>query len=86
VLEAGSHYPVIVDNYWYFWSNGKWINSGIVAQAQDGFSPEITYEAITGGHRVTITDAAGTQSIDIMDGLKGDKGDQGIQGVQGIQG
>lgn len=37
---------------------------------QDGFSPEITVETITGGHRVTITDADHPtgQSFDVMDG------------------
>lgn len=34
----------------------------------DGFSPTVTIEAIDGGHRVTITDAEGPESFDIMDG------------------
>ena len=34
----------------------------------DGVSPTITVTDITGGHRVTITDADGSKSIDLMNG------------------
>ena len=37
-------------------------------RGQDGVSPSVTVTEITGGHRVTITDASGTQTFDIMDG------------------
>ena len=39
----------------------------------DGYSPEVTIETITGGHRVTITDADHPlgQSFDVMDGSGG---------------
>lgn len=36
-----------------------------------GVSPTVSVSAITGGHRVTITDAAGTKSFDVMDGFPG---------------
>lgn len=35
---------------------------------QDGKSPTVTVTDITGGHRVTITDADGTKTFDVMDG------------------
>ena len=40
----------------------------------DGVSPTVTITSITGGHRVTITDAEhpNGQSMDVMDGAKGD--------------
>lgn len=40
----------------------------------DGVSPTVTITTITGGHRVTITDAEhpGGQSFDVMDGSGGD--------------
>lgn len=41
---------------------------------QDGVSPTVTVETIEGGHRVTITDANGTQSFDVMDGADGQDG------------
>lgn len=41
------------------------------ADGDDGFSPVITVTTITGGHRVSITDATGTKSFDVMDGEGG---------------
>lgn len=38
------------------------------ADGADGFSPTVTVEAITGGHKVTITDADGDHEFDVMDG------------------
>ena len=34
----------------------------------DGYSPTVTITPITGGHRITITDADGEHSADVMDG------------------
>ena len=39
-----------------------------------GVSPEVTIEQIDGGHRVTITDAQGTKTFDVMDGTGGSAG------------
>ncbi len=64
----------------------------------DGFSPIVEVVEIDGGHRVTVTDAEGTNSFDVMNGKngaegpqgpkgeKGEKGDPGIQGIQGEKG
>ena len=41
---------------------------------EDGFSPTITVTDITGGHRVTITDAEGTHAFDVLDGTEGEDG------------
>lgn len=38
---------------------------------EDGFSPEVSVTTITGGHRVTITDAQGDHVFDVMDGEGG---------------
>lgn len=37
----------------------------------DGISPTVTITPITGGHRITITDADGTETADVMDGHNG---------------
>ena len=37
----------------------------------DGFSPIVDVEPIEGGHRLTVTDAQGTETADIMDGQDG---------------
>lgn len=41
---------------------------------KDGVSPTITVTNITGGHRLTITDATGTKTVDVMDGEDGANG------------
>lgn len=38
---------------------------------EPGFSPTVEITAITGGHRLTITDAEGTETADILDGADG---------------
>jgi hypothetical protein len=48
---------------------------------KDGVSPTITTAPITGGHRLTIKDAAGTKSIDLMNGKDGEDGGNGKDGV-----
>lgn len=40
-------------------------------QGEDGFSPTVTTSAIDGGTRVTITDATGDHSFDVMNGTGG---------------
>lgn len=45
-----------------------------LAPGWDGVSPIIAVEEITGGHRVTITDAQGTRSFDVRNGTNGDDG------------
>lgn len=42
---------------------------------KDGVSPTISVSDITGGHRLTITDANGAKTVDVMDGAKGDDGE-----------
>jgi hypothetical protein len=42
-----------------------------IPEVKDGVSPTVTVTAITGGHRVTITDATGTKTFDVMDGEDG---------------
>ena len=59
-------------------STQKWENKTISGgSGQDGYSPTITVTNITGGHRVSITDATGTQTFDVMDGTSsgGSSGD-----------
>lgn len=45
----------------------------------DGFSPTVAVAAITGGHRVTITDANGPHAFDVYDGSGGGGG--GADGI-----
>lgn len=52
----------------------------------DGVSPTISVEDITGGHRLIIVDATGRKTVDILDGLQGPQGEQGTKGDVGPQG
>lgn len=61
-------------------SGGGSGSGGEGGSGQDGISPVVTVTDITGGHRVTIDDAEGTHSFDVMDGAKGAKGDPGSNG------
>lgn len=54
------------------------------ADGKDGFSPTITVTNITGGHRVTITDANGTKYFDVMDGAAGSGDGSGEAGKDGF--
>ncbi len=77
------HSPYIgVNGNWFAWSDqlAMYDDTGVKAQGadgsdgEDGFSPTVTVTAITGGHRVTITDANGAHTFDVMDGEDGQGG------------
>lgn len=79
----------------YIWVSGGWLDLGQVAvgpqgpagePGTDGVSPEVTVTEISGGHRVTITDAEGTQAFDVLDGEDGAPGATGPQGPAGETG
>lgn len=46
-------------------------------QGDDGVSPTVAVSAISGGNRLTITDAESTKTVDILNGKQGDPGDDG---------
>ena len=52
----------------------------------DGVSPIVATQTISNGTRVTITDANGEKTFDVLNGAEGPQGEQGIQGPQGIKG
>ena len=92
VDDAVEHYPVITDGVWYVWDVdvGEYVTTGVPAQGPqgnpgqngtDGTSPTITVTNITGGHRLTIVDANGTHTVDVMDGEDGSPGQNGTDGV-----
>lgn len=53
---------------------------------QDGVSPTVAVTEISGGHRVTITDAEGSRSFDVMDGQDGTGGGGEPAGVASFNG
>lgn len=51
-----------------------------------GFSPIVEVKEIEGGHRVTIIDADGEHTFDVMDGKDGQPGKDGAPGADGKDG
>lgn len=49
-----------------------------------GVSPTVTITEINGGHRVTVTDAAGAKSFDVLNGAPGKPGQPGDPGAPGV--
>lgn len=53
---------------------------------QDGISPVVSTASIMGGNRITITDANGTKTVDVMNGVDGNPGSPGSAGKDGVDG
>lgn len=51
---------------------------------KDGTSPAVSVSAITGGHRIVITDVSGSKTVDVMDGADGSDGKPGSNGKDGV--
>ena len=68
VTQSGTVEAPIID---FAFSGLKGETGAAGADGSDGVSPEVTIETITGGHRVTITDAdhPSGQTFDVMDGV-----------------
>lgn len=72
--ETAIHPPQLGENgRWLVWnqSGACYVDSGVSGKGEDGFSPAVSVIRIAGGHRVTITDAAGDHVFDVMDGSGG---------------
>lgn len=69
--ENVRHYPIIGDNgNWMLYDAvaGEYIDTGLSAVGEDGFSPTVQITEIEDGNRVTITDAYGDHSFDVLNG------------------
>ena len=53
---------------------------------RDGFSPTVQTEPIEGGTKVTITDATGPKTFDVLNGTNGEDGEPGQDGAPGQDG
>lgn len=58
--------------------NGNWYINGedtdVKAQGEDGVSPTVAVDKITGGHKVTITDKSERHEFDVLNGKDGKDG------------
>ena len=56
------------------------------SNGKDGVSPVVSVAVISGGHRITITDANGTKTFDVMNGKDGSGSSGDAGGVNGKDG
>ncbi len=98
--EAQLHYPMVGTNgNWFVWDvdSGSWVDTGVHAQGDAGFSPTVASRAVsvkdptTGevrdGVLLIITNETGfPQTAQILNGRTGSKGDKGNTGERGPQG
>ena len=85
---AAEHYPRIVNGIWQVWDvqTEGWVSTGVHAtgadgqDGADGVSPTVSVTDISGGHRVTITDAEGQHTFDVLNGEDGTDGTDGQDG------
>lgn len=85
---AAEHYPRIVDGIWQVWDvqTEGWVSTGVHAtgadgqDGADGVSTTVSVTDISGGHRVTITDAEGEHTFDVLNGEDGTDGTDGQDG------
>lgn len=67
--EAVEHYPKIVSGYWYVWSNGDWVNTGVSAEGpegpagQKGDPGERGSDGSDGSDGVTFTPAVSAEGV-----------------------
>lgn len=73
VDSVGCSLTVTIDDHGTTRYEHSEIVVGAVKDGADGISPTVTVAPITGGHEVTVTDAGGSQSFDVMDGKDGQK-------------
>lgn len=71
VDSVGCSLTVTIDDHGTTRYEHSEIVVGAVKDGADGISPTVTVQPITGGHEVTVTDAGGSQSFDVMDGKDG---------------
>ena len=77
--DGKSAYELAQDNG-FVGTMQEWLASLVGADGKDGndgVSPAVSVAAITGGNRVTITDAEGAKTFDVMDGAQGASGADG---------
>lgn len=61
--------------------DGTRLSEFAVDGGEDGYSPTVEVEEIDGGYRLTITDASGTQTVDVYHGETGPAGYTPVKGT-----
>lgn len=80
--ETGERGPAGQDGY----TPVKGVDYFDGSPGEDGFSPTVSVSTIAGGHQVSVTDASGAKTFNVMDGQQGPQGIQGPEGPRGPAG
>lgn len=86
--EAITHYPKLDNGTWWVWdvTSEAWVDTGVVAQGEDGFSPSANVVKVGHTATITITDKSGTTTASISDGSGGGGGGGAVDSVNGKTG
>lgn len=69
-IGALTKYPAVIDGNWHIYDiiAHDYIDTGVKAQGERGYSPSAKVERITDGAIITITDEGGTTTAEVHDG------------------
>ena len=70
-VEVTASGPDTAKVFTFTFKNLKGAKGDPGSAGSDGISPVVSVETISGGHRITITDAERAQSFDVLDGASG---------------
>lgn len=79
-FDGATYTPSVDDEGNLSWTNDKGKVNPPTKNIK-GYSPSIAVKEITGGHQLVITDYAGSQTVDVLNGTNGKDGDAGDDGV-----
>ena len=85
--SAASHYPKIEGGYWYVWTNGAWVNTGVKAEGVDGkgitsvVSAKTSTSGLVDTYTMTVTYTDNTHDTITFTVTNGRDGTDGTDGV-----
>ena len=88
--SAVAHYPKIEGGYWYVWTNGTWVNTGVKAEGVDGkgITSVVGAKTSTSGlvdtYTMTVTYTDNTHDTITFTVTNGRDGTDGTDGVDGV--
>ena len=89
---AVTHYPKIVNAYWYVWSNGQWVNTGVKAEGVDGreivsiSAAKTSTSGLVDTYTVTVTYNQGNNDTYTFTVTNGEDGYNPVVTIQTITG
>ena len=84
-LDGATFTPSVDEAGNLSWTNDKGRENPATVNIK-GYSPSVSVNEIAGGHRLVVTDASGSQTFDVMNGVDGQDGAPGATGARGPKG